>query len=150
MEYENSYEIFDSAIKQALRKYWNYPGYDDLYQECYMKILDVLANNTYDPVLNLYGYAYRIARNAISTYLYHDKKLVTLTNEEFPDIPSHSDFDSNLLLEDALEQTLHQFKTSLPKEFTKQDLLNLLFDDKDPDSLLLTVVKGDLIWRLSK
>ena len=115
-----------------------------------MKILDVLANNTYDPVLNLYGYAYRIARNAISTYLYHDKKLVTLTNEEFPDIPSHSDFDSNLLLEDALEQTLHQFKTSLPKEFTKQDLLNLLFDDKDPDSLLLTVVKGDLIWRLSK
>lgn len=150
MDNESSYEIFDSAIKQALRKYWNYPAYDDLYQECYMKILDVLKNNTYDPVFNLYGYAYSIARNTISTYLYHAKKLVTLDQEEFPEVPTQEDFESSLVLEETLVQILNKYKNILPNDCTTEDLQKLLFSDEQPTSLLFQVIKGDIIWSLDK
>lgn len=150
MQQESSFEIFDSAIKQALRNYWNYQDWEDLYQECYMKILDVLANNTYEPVFNLYGYAYKIARNTISTYMYHAKKLTTLANEEFPEVPTNADFDGGIILENALTQTLDKFSNVLPKDFTRVNLLNLLVDDVDPNDLLMTVVKGDLIWNIAK
>lgn len=149
MEFESSYEIFDAAIKQAIKKYWNMSYYDDLYQECYMKILDVLQNSTYEPVYNLYGYAYKIARNAVSTYVYHEKKIVTLTTEDFPDVPDNEDFELSLVLEEAISQILDQYKDLLPKDFTAQNLLDLL-EDESPHSLLLTVVKGELIWALSK
>lgn len=148
MDIESSYEIFDSAIRQALKNYWNINCYDDLYQECYMKILDVLKNNTYEPIFNLYGYAYKIARNTISTYMYHEKKITTLANEEFPDIPSHAEFDIDLLIEEACLQILDQYKTVLPKDFTLNDMIDLLHKE-DPPSLTLTVVKGELIWKLS-
>lgn len=148
MDLESSYEIFDAAIKQVLKRYWNMQCYDDLYQECYMKILHVLKYNTYEPVFNLYGYAYKIARNAVSTYLYHDNKLTTLTTEEFPEIPVSADFDLNLTLDDAATYVMNQFKNVIPKEFTKEDLLKLL-DGQDPSDLLYTVLKGELIWRLA-
>ena len=149
MDLESSYEIFDAAIKQALKQYWNMQCYEDLYQECYMKILYVLKHNTYEPVLKLYGYAYKIARNAISTYLYHASKLTTLTSEEFPEIPVTDDFDMNLILDDAATYVMYQFQNIIPKDFTKEDLINLLEVD-NPSSLLLTVLKGELIWRIAK
>lgn len=148
MDLESSYEIFDSAIRQALKNYWNIECYDDLYQECYMKILDVLKNNTYEPVYNLYGYAYKIARNTVSTYMYHEKKTTTLASEEFPEIPSNEDFELNILIEEAVTQILDQYKTVLPEGFTKDDMIKLLHSD-DPSSLVLTVVKGELIWKLT-
>lgn len=147
MEPESSYEIFDAAIKQAIKKYWNMEYYEDLYQECYMKILDVLQNNTYEPVFNLYGYAYKIARNTVSTFVYHQKKLVTLTTDEFPDIPVQEDFEFNLILDEAFTQILNKYKDTLPKDFSKKDLHDLLVND-EPSSLLFTVIKGDLIWTL--
>lgn len=149
MENESSFEIFDSAIRQALRNYWNYPSYDDLYQECYMKILDVLKNNTYEPIYNLYGYAYKIARNTISTYMYHDKKLTTLAQEEFPDVPTQEDFESSLILEEALIQTLNKFKRNLPNDFTIDDLRKIILSDNQPTELLYQVMKGEVIWYIS-
>ena len=148
MDIESSYEIFDSAIKQALKNYWNIGCYDDLYQECYMKILDVLKNNTYEPVYNLYGYAYKIARNAISTYMYHEKKITTLATDEFPEIPVDEDFDLDIFIDEACIQLLDQYKTVLPSDFTSKDIKELLH--KDPETLTLTVVKGELIWMISR
>lgn len=150
MEQESSFEIFDSAIRQALKNYWNHQAYEDMYQECYLKILDVLKNNTYEPVYNLYGYAYKIARNAISTYMYHANKVTTLSQDEFPEVAVQEDFDSALILEETLIQTLHKFKNTLPSDFTLDDLKRLIFSDKDPNDLLLQVVKGEVIWELSK
>lgn len=149
MDLESSYEIFDAAIKQVLKKYWNIQCYDDLYQECYMKILHVLKYNTYEPVFNLYGYAYKIARNAVSTYLYHDSKLTTLVSEDFPDIPTTSDFDLNLTLDDAATYVMAQYQNVIPQGFTKEDLLKLL-DEPNPTDLLHTVLKGELIWRIAR
>lgn len=148
MDKESSYEIFDAAIRQALKKFWNISCYDDLYQECYCKILDVLKNNTYEPIFNLYGYAYKIARNAISTYLYHEKKIVTLSQEEFPEIPVSADMDCQVLLEEAADYLLERYATSIPEGLTQKDIIKLL-DDPDPSSLVLTVIKGELIWYIA-
>lgn len=147
MNIESSYEIFDAAIRQALKNYWNIGCYEDLYQECYMKILDVLKNNTYEPVFNLYGYAYKIARNAISTYMYHEKKLTTLAVDEFPDVPDYADFDTSLILEEAIDSVLDQYRSTLPEGFGREDAMKLLMED-DPPSLSLTVIKGEILWKV--
>ena len=148
----SSYEIFDSAIKQALRHYYNHRNYEDMYQECYMKILEVLENNTYNPIYNLYGYAYTIARNTISSYRYHDEKLTTLVAGDLVDIlpiESGDAIDSDLYLNEALTTILNRYKNILPKGFSIKDLLKLLYSEDEPLGLTLTVVKGDLIWEIS-
>lgn len=148
MENESSFDIFDKAIRHALKNYWNHSHYDDMYQECYMKILDVLKNNTYEPIYNLYGYAYTISRNTISTYMYHHKKDPTpMSDDYFPEIPENLDFTANAVLDEVLEEIITKYKRSLPEDFTKDDLMNLLYTD-DISDLTLTVVKGDLIWTL--
>ena len=149
---ESSYEIFDAAIKQVLRKYWNHPLYDDLYQECYMKILDVLNNNTYDPVYNLYGYAYSIARNAVSSYLYHSNKLTTLSTGDLPQVGSlrandQTDFSS--ILQESIIHVMNKYKNILPKDFTVNDAIKLLYT-QDPDNITLIVLKGSILWYISK
>lgn len=149
---ESSYEIFDAAIKQVLRKYWNHPLYDDLYQECYMKILDVLNNNTYDPVYNLYGYAYSIARNAVSSYLYHSNKLTTLSTDDLPQVvslPTNDQNDFSSILQESIIHVMSKYKNILPKDFTVNDALNLLYT-QDPDNITLIVLKGSILWYISK
>lgn len=149
---ESSYEIFDSAIKQVLRKYWNHPLYDDLYQECYMKILDVLNNNTYDPVYNLYGYAYSIARNAVSSYLYHSNKLTTLSTDDLPQVvslPTNDQTDFSSILQESIIHVMNKYKNILPKDFTVNDAINLLYT-QDPDNITLIVLKGSILWYISK
>lgn len=150
---ESSYEIFDSAIRQALSKYWDNPNYDDMYQECYMKILDVLSNNTYDPVYNLYGYAYTIARNAISSFRYHQEKLTTLVEDDLTEVlnpESPSDMrDATIYLDEAVDKVFTRYKNILLPDYKKSKLYDILYDEDEPSSLLLTVVKGELIWELS-
>lgn len=149
---ESSYEIFDAAIKQVLRKYWNHPLYDDLYQECYMKILDVLNNNTYDPVYNLYGYAYSIARNAVSSYLYHSNKLTTLSTDDLPQVvslPTNDQNDFSSILQESIIHVMSKYKNILPKDFTVNDAINLLYT-QDPDNITLIVLKGSILWYISK
>lgn len=149
---ESSYEIFDAAIKQVLRKYWNHPLYDDLYQECYMKILDVLNNNTYDPVYNLYGYAYSIARNAVSSYLYHSNKLTTLSTDDLPQVvslPTNDQTDFSSILQESIIHVMNKYKNILPKDFTVNDAINLLYT-QDPDNITLIVLKGSILWYISK
>ena len=65
----SSFDIFDKAIKQVIKKYSGREFYNDLYQECYMKILEMLKNNPYEPIHNLYGYAYRISTTIF--YIFH-------------------------------------------------------------------------------
>lgn len=149
---QSSYEIFDSAIKQALKKFYNDPRYEDLYQECYMKILEVLSTSTYDPVYNLYGYAYKIARNAISSYLYHNEKLTTLVDDDLPQVwdkPSDANPESDLFIKDTAIEILNRYKNLLPANFTYQDVINLL-GYEDSTDLILVVVKGDYAWSLSQ
>lgn len=149
---ESSYEIFDAAIKQVLRKYWNHPLYDDLYQECYMKILDILNNNTYDPVYNLYGYAYSIARNAVSSYLYHSNKLTTLSTDDLPQVvslPTNDQNDFSSILQESIIHVMSKYKNILPKDFTVNDAINLLYT-QDPDNITLIVLKGSILWYISK
>ena len=147
----SSYDIFNGAITQALRKYWGHPEYEDMYQECYMKILDVLHNNTYDPVYNLFGYAYTIARNTISSYMYHYSKDTTLAEDDLTaiwDIPAPIDISSEVHIKEALELTLSQFKNVLPKDFNEEKLLDLVYKE-DPTDLPLLLAKGALIWTLA-
>lgn len=141
-----SFAIFDSAIKRVIYKYRDMNCYEDLYQECYMKILDVLQNNTYDPVYNLYGYAYSIARNAVSSYLYHSKKLIPIEDEIIVQQSDSSvDLDFNLYLEDIVNDIYSQYKNILGDR-DKTYILNLL--SVDVNSLLDSVLKGELIWKL--
>lgn len=142
----SSYVIFDSAIKRVIYKFRDMNCYDDLYQECYMKILDVLQNNTYDPVYNLYGYAYSIARNAVSSYLYHDKKLIAIEDEVIlQQSDSSVDLNFNLYLEDIVNEVYEQYKNILGTR-DKSYIVNLL--SVDVNSLLDSVLKGELIWKL--
>lgn len=147
---ESSFDIFDSAIKQALKNYYTNQDYDDMYQECYMKILEVLKNNTYDPVYNLYGYAYTIARNTISSFRYHSDKLTTLVEGDLPEIlqvNSGVDLSEDYNIKDSAEQACIKYKNVLPDGFTVEDALNLLYNE-DPTKLVLIVLKGEILWML--
>lgn len=142
----SSFVIFDSAIKRVIYKFRDMNCYEDLYQECYMKILDVLQNNTYDPVFNLYGYAYSIARNAVSSYLYHDKKLVAVDDEVIIQQSDTSiDLNFNLYLDDIVTEVYNQYRNVLGTK-DKNYIRNLL--SVDVNSLLDSVLKGELIWKL--
>lgn len=149
----SSYEIFDKAIKMVIKKYSGRPFYDDLYQECYMKILEVLKNNTYEPILNLFGYAYKIARNQVTQYLYHKKKLTTLKDDSlFEGILSNDEpmeFQSEL--EELASEVIHQFSNLLTVDFSPSDLFMLVHtEDSEIDDLKYRIIKGEFLWRVSR
>lgn len=154
---ENSYDIFDSAIRQLLSHYTlSEDLYQDLYQDCYCAILDVLKHNTYDPVMNLYGYAYCIARNQFTKFMYHHKKLVTLADEEdegiFTAIKDTSvqfeaDFEITNLAEELLKRYNHFFNSNLTPDY----LLKLVrTPDQEITTQRLKLLKGDFLWKISK
>lgn len=149
----SSYEIFDKAIKLVIKKYKGKQFYDDLYQECYMKILEVLKTNTYEPILNLFGYAYRIARNQVSYYLYHKKKLTTIKDDSL--------FENTLINDERIEfnyemlelalSVLDKFSPVLDTEFTEEDLLELIHSkDSEISKLRYRIIKGEYLWRISR
>lgn len=149
----SSYEIFDKAIKMVIRKYQGRPFYDDLYQDCYCKILEVLKNNQYEPILNLFGYAYKIARNQVSYYLYHKKKLTTIKDDIiFENIISDDytlEFNSEML--ELATEVLKQFSNVLEIDFCEDDLLELIHkDDADIPLLKYRIIKGEFLWRISR
>lgn len=147
----SAHDIFDSAIRQALRKYYGHRDYEDMYQECYMKILSVLEKHTYDPVYNLYGYAYSISRNAINMYLYHSDKLTTLREGDLVDIVPLNvsgecvTYEVELLL--MAEFILDKYKGVLPEGFNIDDMMSLIYGE-EPSCIVLSAVKGDFIWHL--
>lgn len=154
---ENSYEIFDSAIRQLLSHYtFSEDLYLDIYQDCYCAILDILKHNTYDPVMNLYGYAYCIARNQLTKFLYHKNKLVTLASEEneaiFSAIPDNNiQFESDLEINNLAENVLLRFNHLFNTNITPAELLILIkTPDKDIVSQKLSLLKGDFLWRLTQ
>lgn len=149
----SSYEIFDKAIKMVIRKYKGRPFYDDLYQDCYAKILEVLKENKYEPILNLFGYAYRIARNQVTSYLYHKKKLTTIKDDIiFENIISDDyslDFNSEMM--ELAAEVIKQFSNLLEVDFTEEDLLELIHkDDTDIPKLKYRIIKGEFLWRISR
>ena len=149
----SSYEIFDKAIKMVIKKYSGRPFYDDLYQDCYMKILEVLKNNSYEPILNLFGYAYRIARNQVTHYLYHKNKLTTLKDDAlFDSISSNDDpMEFNCELEEIALDVIEQFSNVLTPEFTPNDLLKLIYmKDSEISHLKYRIIKGEFLWRVSR
>jgi RNA polymerase sigma factor (sigma-70 family) len=149
----SSYEIFDKAIKMVIAKYRGRPFYDDLYQDAYCKIMEVLKNNQYEPILNLFGYAYRIARNQVSYYMYHKKKLTTIKDDMiFENIIADDyamDFTPELM--ELASEIIKQFDNVLEVDFTEEDLLELIHkDDADISSLKYRIIKGEFLWRVSR
>ena len=149
----SSYEIFDKAIKMVIKKYLGRPFYEDLYQECYMKILEVLKTNSYEPILNLFGYAYRIARNQVSYYLYHKKKLTTVRDDSVFELTLYENtrIDFDYELREMAKEVLAQFHNVVDEPFTEEDLLDLIYteDSKIPE-LKYRVIKGEFLWRVSR
>lgn len=149
----SSYEIFDKAIKMVIKKYKGRPFYDDLYQEAYMKILEVLKENPYEPILNLFGYAYRIARNQVSYYLYHKKKLTTVKDDT---LFENTLYDTNQIgfdceLYEIASEIILQFSNLLDIDFTEDDLLSLIHtDDSEIPKLKYRIIKGEFLWRISR
>lgn len=149
----SSYEIFDKAIKMVIRKYKGRPFYDDLYQDCYLKILEVLKNNPYEPILNLFGYAYRIARNQVSYYLYHKKKLTTVKDDSLFEniLATDTNIELDYELKEMAAEVVFQFSNVLEDNFSEDDLLELLHkDESDIPKLKHRILKGAFLWRLSR
>lgn len=152
-EDESSYEIFDKAIKMVIKKYKGRPFYDDLFQECYLKILEVLKNNSYEPILNLFGYAYKIARNQVSYYLYHRKKLTTVKDDSIFELTLYEntrvDFDYEM--REIAKEVIAQFKNVIDEPFNEENLLDLIYqDDSQIHKLKYRIIKGEFLWRVSK
>jgi RNA polymerase sigma factor (sigma-70 family) len=149
----SSYEIFDEAIRKVIKKYSGRPFYDDLYQECYMKILEVLKNNSYEPILNLFGYAYRIARNQVSYYLYHKKKITTVKDDSIFELTLFEDkrIDFDYEMAEIAKEVISQFKNVIDEPFTEEDLLDLVYkDDSEIQKLKYRIIKGEFLWRVSR
>lgn len=142
----SSFDIFDSAINKVLFKYKDMSCYEDLYQECYCKILDVLQNSTYDPIYNLYGYAYSIARNTVTQYLYHWKKLVPTDDEVISaQLDDIVDYELDIFIEQCVRDLMVQYRDVLGDR-TFDYIRGLLYEE-DSD-LVDTVLKGELVWML--
>ena len=149
----SSYEIFDKAIKMVIKKYAGKPFYEDLYQDAYMKILEVLKDNSYEPILNLFGYAYRIARNQVSYYLYHKKKLTTVKDDELFEntLYDNTQIDFNYELQELAKEVLLQFNNVRDTNFTEDDLLELIHkEDSEIPKLKYRIIKGEFLWRVSR
>lgn len=149
----SSYEIFDKAIKMVISKYKGRPFYDDLYQECYLKILEVLKNNEYEPILNLFGYAYRISRNQVTSYLYHKKKLTTVKDEIVFDGIVSDDYSVEFSCEmlELASEVVKQFNNVLEIDFDENDMIDLIHkDDNDIPLLRHRIIKGEYLWRISR
>lgn len=149
----SSYEIFDRAIKMVIKKYQGRPFYEDLYQDCYMKILEVLKNNSYEPILNLFGYAYKIARNQVSYYLYHKNKLTTVKDDALFENTLYTDerIEFNCEMLEIASEVIKQFSNVLDAGFMEDDLLELIHkDDSEIPQLKYRIVKGEFLWRVSR
>ena len=149
----SSYEIFDKAIRMVIAKYKGRNFYEDLYQDCYTKILEVLRDNEYEPILNLFGYAYRIARNQVTYYLYHKKKLTTVKDEIIFEGIQSDDYSSEFTAElnELAAEVIKQFSNVLEPEFSEINLLTLIHtDDNDIPELKHRIIKGEFLWRVSR
>ena len=149
----SSYEIFDKAIKMVIKKYAGKPFYEDLYQDCFCKILEVLKYNTYDPILNLFGYAYKIARNQVSYYLYHKKKLTTIKDDSLFENTLYTDerIEFNYEMVELASEIIKQFSNIIDDGFDESDLLELIHrDDSDIPKLKYRIIKGEFLWRVSR
>ena len=149
----SSYEIFDKAIRMVIAKYKGRNFYEDLYQDCYTKILEVLRDNEYEPILNLFGYAYRIARNQVTYYLYHKKKLTTVKDEIIFEGIQSDDYSSEFTAElnELAAEVIKQFSNVLEPEFSEANLLTLIHtDDNDIPELRHRIIKGEFLWRVSR
>lgn len=157
-ENESSFDIIDKAIKSVIFKYKYRDFYDDLYQECYCKVLEMLKNNVYNPIMNLYGYAYTISRNQVTYYMYHNhnsNKEVTLSEDNltmFDMIPTSEELViENLEFIEYAEEILKQYCNIIDDEFSAKDLLNLLYkEDNEINELKYRILKGELLWKISK
>lgn len=155
-EDESSFDIIDKAIKSVIFKYKGKDFYDDLYQECYCKVLEMLKTNMYNPILNLYGYAYTISRNQTTYYMYHNHNINRITTVRddsiFGLVESQEEIDtSNIELVEFAEEILKQYWNVLDPLFATDDLLGLLYkDDSEINELKYRIIKGELLWKISK
>lgn len=152
----SSFDIINKAIKSIIFKYKNKDFYDDLYQECYCKVLEMLKNSAYNPIMNLYGYAYTISRNQVTYYMYHNhniNKVTTLKDDTlFDSIKSSEELIiSNIEYIDFADEIIKQYSNVIDKKFTPEDLLALLYkEDNEISELKYRILKGELLWKISK
>lgn len=152
----SSFDIIDKAIKKIISKYRGKNFYEDLYQECYCKVLEMLKNNAYNPIMNLYGYAYTISRNQVSYYMYHNHnsdKVITLKDDSTFELLESSEelVTSNIEYTELANEILNQYSNVIDATFKSEDLLNLLYkEDNEIAELKYRILKGELLWKISK
>lgn len=69
----------------------------DLKQEGYLKAYELLANGNYDPNKNLRTFIYTGVRNAMTNYMYHDRKE---NHSDIEDMTGPEKYNPNLTLDD--------------------------------------------------
>jgi len=83
--------MIDNIVTVVLRIHFYYITSDDLKedlrQEGYLKAYELLATGNYDPNKNLRTFIYTGVRNAMTNYMYHQRKETHLDLEEVSDSP---------------------------------------------------------------
>lgn len=76
-KYSSIEKMIDNVVDVVQKTYYSYVNpelWDDLRQEGYLAIWKVLGTGDFNPYRNLRTYMYTVARNAMSCFMYHEKK----------------------------------------------------------------------------
>ena len=75
---QSIYDIVDNIVNVVFYKYFSYVTdpqlKQDLFQEGYLKAYELLNNGNYDPAMPLRNFIFTGVRNAMTNYMYHDKR----------------------------------------------------------------------------
>ena len=86
--YDTMLDMINNIVEVVANTYYYYVDYEtkkDLMQQGYYKAYEMLRRGEYDPDQNLRNYIFTIVRNAMTNYMYHQKKEVHASYEIFND-----------------------------------------------------------------
>lgn len=176
-QYSSIEKMIDNVIDIVQKTYFSYVSpeiWDDLRQEGYLAVWRVLGSGDFDPYRNLRTYVYTVARNAMSCFMYHEKKHLNQVsidilvqegsvqdidlipiNNAILDKVSGTDvyFNTDLIPEAKIRQVCYRFSDFGDYEdVTKTNLANIgLYDSKYKDEKHTTTdveeaIKGIIIY----
>ena len=77
VNYSSLESMISNVVEIVQKMYYSYVPYylwDDLRQEGYLAIWNIIHDGNIDPYRNLRTYCFAVARNAMSAYMYHERK----------------------------------------------------------------------------